>query len=211
MDTSNEVKLIGYYGSDRTIALAAWTSTQGEMTLDKEMRIPSFVKKLAADRHTVPFEHTLLQFGFCTDLATQIQVMKHRIGMSMSSQSFRWKEQELEFYVPPDWAEEQQNELRAFQAECVVKYHNLISSLVESGLSRKRAKETARYVVPYSVKMRYQLSCNIHSFAKFCHLRAGSEAQREISDLTQNCIRLVYNTGAFDAALEGWDVLKYIK
>jgi hypothetical protein len=39
----NTVELIGHYGSDRIIALSAWTSTSRDLTPEKEERIPALM------------------------------------------------------------------------------------------------------------------------------------------------------------------------
>lgn len=206
----NSVKLTGLYGDDKGIALAAWTSTDTEITADKLARIPEFVEKLAKDKHTVPFEHNLLTFKFKTDLATQIHVMKHRIAVSMSSQSFRWKEQKTdEGYIPEDWVgayEQWAFNLRKFQALSSKLYHDCLHSLVDLGMDKKRAKESARYFLPYSVMLEYIVTFNFHSFAKFCQLRHDPHAQLEVRKLCHDMIGQVEDTRVFPAALRGWGI-----
>ena len=44
---NNKVELVGFYGSDETHALSAWTSTSRDLTEDKKSRIPQLLKMLA--------------------------------------------------------------------------------------------------------------------------------------------------------------------
>ena len=59
----NKVELIGYYGSDETHALSAWTSTSRDLTDDKRVRIPKLLAMLADDGHHTPFEKSSLIFS----------------------------------------------------------------------------------------------------------------------------------------------------
>lgn len=204
---NNTVGLVNIFGDDTTIALAAWTSTGTELTQERKDRIPEFVKSLARDKHTVPFEHTLLTFRLNTDIATHIHVLKHRIGVSVSSQSFRWKEQKTDSgYIPSDWNDEWKSTLDKFQQESYRLYHACVNDLVANGMERKRAKESARFFLPYSAMLEYIVTFNFHSFAKFCILRNDPHAQMEVRAISRQMIELVQETHHFDAAIEGWGI-----
>jgi hypothetical protein len=43
----NSVELMGWYGSDETHALSAWTSTSRDLTDEKRERIPQLLQMLA--------------------------------------------------------------------------------------------------------------------------------------------------------------------
>ena len=43
---NNTVELLGYYGSDESHALSAWTSTSRDLTDEKKKRIPQLLKTL---------------------------------------------------------------------------------------------------------------------------------------------------------------------
>lgn len=106
----NKVELIGYYGSDETHALSAWTSTSRDLTDEKKERIPKLLKMLADNEHHSVFEKSSLHFLVTTDLASHIHLLKHRIGISVNSESARYKElKDDKYYVPCDWDEEEQN------------------------------------------------------------------------------------------------------
>ena len=85
LDHVNKVELVGLYGGDRTHALSAWTSTLRELSSAKEERMPNFLKSLAHNGHHSPFEKSTLHFLATTDIATHVQLLKHRIGVSVNS------------------------------------------------------------------------------------------------------------------------------
>lgn len=73
----NKVELIGFYGSDETVALSAWTSTNRELTEEKKNRIPKLIETLWKDGHETPFEKLQFHFLVTTDIATHIHLLKH--------------------------------------------------------------------------------------------------------------------------------------
>ncbi len=78
----NSVELVGYYGSDETHALSAWTSTSRELNDDKRNRIDKLLTMLATEGHHTPFEKSSLHFLVTTDIASHIHLLKHRIGIN---------------------------------------------------------------------------------------------------------------------------------
>src|SRR3990167_2121496 len=95
----NSVELIGHYGSDETIALSAWCSTKRELTEERKLRIPEFLADLAKNSHGTPFEKSTLHFLVTCDIASHIHILKHRIAVSVNSESARYKES-TRFYLP---------------------------------------------------------------------------------------------------------------
>ena len=79
---ANSVELIGFYGSDETHALSAWTSTSRDLPDEKRKRIGPLLTQLAKDGHLTPFEKSSLHFLVTSDIASHIHLLKHRIGVS---------------------------------------------------------------------------------------------------------------------------------
>ena len=80
---NNTVELIGYYGSDETIALSAWTSTSRDLDEDKRARIPKLIKQLWNAEpvpHGTPFEKGIVHFLVTSEIASHIHLLKHRIS-----------------------------------------------------------------------------------------------------------------------------------
>src|SRR5271165_5709913 len=105
----NKVELIGTYGGDETHALSAWTSTSRDLTDDKRGRMGKLLKMLGQEGHETPFEKSSLHFLVTTEIATHIQIIKHRIGVSFNGESARYKElKDNKFYIPSDWMPQEQ-------------------------------------------------------------------------------------------------------
>lgn len=197
---ANTVELLGYYGDDRTIALSAWTSTVRDYEAKKE-RMPELLRRLASDGHHTPFEKSLLHFLVVCDTASHIHLLKHRIGVSINGESARYKElKEDRFHIPEDWPEEWQRELDNHMKFSYRFYHEAVEDLTPK-LGRKRAKESARFFLPYANQLTLDVSFNFRSFMHLVGLRWEKEvdyhAQKEIHDITDDMLKLVRRTGAF--------------
>jgi thymidylate synthase (FAD) len=190
----NKVELLGVYGSDITHAQSAWTSTERALSNEKIFRIPKLLKMLADNGHETPFEKSFIHFLVTCDVATHIQLLKHRIGVSINAESARYKElKEDRFFVPDDWPVNLQETLDVHMKESYALYHYAIEQLVEEGFSRKRAKESARFFLPYANQTTMDVAFNFRSFVHFLRLRNKPDAQKEIKDVAQKMLDLVQN------------------
>ncbi len=204
---SNKVELVGIYGSDETHALSAWTSTSRELSDEKRGRMGKLLTMLATNDHHTPFEKSSQHFLVTTEIATHIQIIKHRIGVSFNAESARYKAlNDGKFYVPDDWPEDEQVKLVAHFEESFKKYHETLERLVAGGMSRKRAKESARFYLPYANQLTADVMFNFRSFMHFMTLRNSEHAQKEIRDIAQNMLEQIEQTKQFPLSLDafGW-------
>jgi thymidylate synthase (FAD) len=79
----NTVQLIDWYGGDKAIARAAWTSTQVDVDLKTDEQIRDLiVNKLwnngSGMPHRTPFERGIVEFNVTCDMASHIHIIKHR-------------------------------------------------------------------------------------------------------------------------------------
>lgn len=211
----NTVELIGYYGGDEINACSAWTSTNRELSDEKKKRIPALLKMLAENGHETPFEKSTVHFLVNTDIATHIQICKHRIS-SLNAESARYKELKKDkYYLPEDWGDiecsedvvlsnDENGAIIGSKHEKWLKilcentrinnelYHQCIKDL-EPILGRKRAKESARFFKTYNSQIQGDLMFNFRSFVNFQKLRNSEHAQLEIRELAKNMLDLVKN------------------
>lgn len=221
---NNTVELIGTYGDDTLIACSAWTSTSRELTDEKRARIPKLLNDLWRDGHETPFEKGVVHFLVNKDIASHIQILKHRMS-SENAESARYKElKEDKFYIPEDlyevWLTEDlyifEDEipftkgnqswghvLEEFSVETNRLYHLAIKD-IEQKLGRKRAKEIARYFKMYNSQIQSDLMFNMRSFANFLKLRKSEHAQLEINEIASQMLELVRLTNKFPHTLKAW-------
>lgn len=213
----NKVELIGIYGSDESHALSAWTSTSRDLSPEKRGRIGKMLTMLATNAHHTPFEKSSQHFLVTTDIATHIHILKHRIGVSFNGESARYKElgktkagEEVKyddkFYIPTDWDQDEQVLLVRHCEESFKKYHACVDRLVAKGFNRTRAKESARFYLPYANQLTADVMFNFRSFMHFMGLRNSTHAQLEVREIAAEMLKMVSETGQFHESLDafGW-------
>lgn len=204
-DGKNRVELIGIYGDDTTHCLSAWTSTSRELTEEKHNRIPKLLEMLAKEGHHSVFEKSMIHFLVTTEIATHIHLLKHRIGVSINGESARYKElKDDKFYIPQDWDEDERSRYITFMENSLKNYHETLDRLVAKGVPRKRAKESARFYLPYGNQITADISFNFRSFMHFQGLRNSEHAQVEVRELAQEMLKLVKETGKFDLSIKAF-------
>jgi len=217
----NEVTLIGYYGGDKTHCLSAWQSTNIDFeyteninsridllfdnTVKQKQKTPQELLKMLADSgHGTPFEKSTLHFQLTADIASHIHLIKHRVAVSINSESARYKELTDKWYIPEDWekikckeslyseglGETWGDKLDSFLQEAHCLYHQALEELTPV-LGRKRAKESARYFLPYAKQLDFDCMFNFRSFVHFQGLRNSPDAQVEIEEIAQSMLEQV--------------------
>lgn len=211
MNTNNHVELIGWYGGDESHATSAWTSTSRELTPEKKARIPALLKMLAegsdGNAHGTPFEKSALHFLVTSEIASHIHMLKHRIGISINAESARYKElKEDKYFLPNDWPVECQEMLAKHSTEAFKKYHAVYEQLLTAGYSKKRAKESARFFLPYNTQLACDIQFNFRSFVNFLKLRNKDGAQLEIHKIAEWMLKLIKEIPdePFKYSIEAW-------
>ena len=205
MRCENKVTLLEFAGSDLSHARAAWASTNQEVTSDKLGRVPKLLKFLAENEHGTPFEHSMLSFHIQGDIASHIHCLKHRTGVSINTESARYKEMKEDlYYLPEDWPEDMVDNTIKNMEQQHWDYHTMLEGLDELGVTRSRAKEMARYVLPYSHQLRWVMTFNFRSFMHFQKLRNSEHAQVEIREIAKEMLRLSFCDGRFNHSLSAY-------
>ena len=220
---NNSVELIGWYGGDRAIARAAWTSTQTDVDKKTDEQIRDLlVNKLwnngTGKPHKTPFERGIVEFNITCCVASHIHIVKHRL-LNVNGESARYKElKEDKYYLPEDWKNIQIKEfdsgsvsetwwqrLQEYTDEGNRLYHKCLEDLTPV-LGRKRAKESARYFKTYNSQITLSVMSNMSCFENFLKLRMDEAAQLEIREIAAKMLECVKNIegNPFKYTLEAW-------
>lgn len=223
----NKVELLGYYGSDETIACSAWTSTSRELTDEKRGRIGKLINMLWSNGHETPFEKASVHFLVNTEIASHIHLLKHRLS-SLNAESARYKElKEDKCYLPEDWkgvrisdngealntpSDDWYERLEEYTKEGNRLYHACLADL-EPILGRKRAKESARFFKTYNSQIQADVMFNMRSFANFVKLRRCDHAQLEIRQIADQMLTIIKELpgNPFKHTLDAWENSGIIK
>lgn len=223
MSNNNKTILVGHYGGDTSHALAAWSSTfldlEVEMPTDINMRVDALVSHiinnsprirdikglldyLATNHHNSPFRFSTLHFVTTTEIATHIQFLKHSVAMQAeNAESARYKElKEDKFYLPEDWkmygkaGQYWYGHLKQVTEEANMLYHTCVSELVEAGMPKARAKESARFFKTYNSQIN---SNKIFSFDGFLQVyfkrNTTTPSQLEIGEVVEDMLEQIKN------------------
>lgn len=209
----NNVSLIGWYGGDRAIARAAWTSTQTDVDAKTDEQIRDLlVNKLwnngSGKPHKTPFERGIVEFNITCEQASHIHLIKHRLA-NINGESARYKElKEDKFYLPEDWKGIKASSLTGYLSKHNGKnWYDILSIHTEYSnhlyhaaltdvsviLGRKRAKESARFFKTMNSQLTLSVMMNMSCFQNFIKLRHDEAAQREIDWIAQDMIMCVKN------------------
>jgi superfamily II RNA helicase len=113
-----------------------------------------------------------------------------------NAESARYKElKEDKFYLPNDWLEYGEkgefwhNELKAQSEKLNKMYHNCLNDLIQAGMPKARAKESARFFKMYNSQLN---SNKIMSFDGFMQIYKKrnllSPSQKEIGDVLEQML-----------------------
>jgi len=202
----NKVELIGWYGGDKAIARAAWTSTQIDVDAKTDEQIKDLIiNKLwnngSGKPHKTPFERGIVEFNITCEQASHIHLLKHRLA-NINGESARYKElKEDKYYLPEDlgWNQEMKTtnmswveKLAEFTEEGNKLYHQCLEELTPI-LGRKRAKESARFFKTMNSQLTLSVMMNMSCFSNFYTLRHDEAAQKEIQWIAAEMLECVKN------------------
>jgi len=182
----------------RTDALTDAIQAQGK----RKRSVPDLLNYLAnsTPAHTSPFRASKFIFGMTIETATHTQLLTHTVAIEhTNAESARYKElMEDKYYLPADWLNygirgkafyealeehtKQGNEL----------YHGAIAALTEAGMSKQRAKETARYFKSYNSQLNVVRSMSFDGLMQLWQKRGEhSPSQREIAGVVEAMVQAV--------------------
>lgn len=198
-----KVELQETMGNDRSIAEAAWTSSnnysQKKKKTDEE--VAKLITFLAEHKHSTPFEAVVFRFWIKMPIATDRQFMTHRI-QSSSGMSGRYRRMPSEYLdLPEDFdslLDKLPNGNEIFEAYYKVceNSNSLYSWATDlfnkaekegliSNLEYKRLREFYRGMLPQHNMTERISIMNLRSFANFQKLRNSPHAQAEIREVAE--------------------------
>lgn len=222
----NSVELVDWYGGDKAIARAAWTSTQIDVNKKTKEEIEDLLvnklwKNKSGKPHKTPFERALIEVNITCEQASHIHAIKHRLA-NINGESARYKElKEDKYYLPSDFELVETNAeilnkynkynwkdlLEEKTIELNYLYHQCLKDAVPI-LGRKRAKESARYFKTMNSQITLSVMMNMSCFHNFYTLRADTAAQKEIQWIANEMLTCIKNIegNPFSATLKAFDL-----
>lgn len=187
------VELLETFGDDLTVVNAARVSfdkVSHELTeADKKL-----INYLAKHDHVSPFFHPQVRFRLKMPIFVGREWFRHTIGFARNEVSRRYVDTPPECWVPKaEEIRERDPKIKQGSKATPVAdadtVHQIIHEQTESSLrtyhdllSKGVAPEVARAVLPQSMYTEFIETASLAAVARLCHLRLGSDAQKEIRD-----------------------------
>lgn len=227
MNNQIKVELQEWFGSDKSIATSAWTSstTAQGMNLRTNEDIIRIINMLADSGHSTPFESVILRFWMKIPIQTDRQIVTHRIA-SHSGMSGRYRTMPSEFLETPEDISKilktvelntykdvyskhckESNELYQLMLENL-KAAKLFSQITDK--EYKRCREFFRGILPQNNMTERVTIFNLRSFSNFIRLRSSEHAQPEIQIVANEMLRLVKETNVCPVAIEALEKNKWV-
>lgn len=203
-NSSGTVTLVDYMGSDRLVAMCAWSSTdKDEHALTcPEYEIVRLIRFLMKHKHATPFGHPHLTLKV-DDVPLYIvtQWLRHRTW-NFSVKSFRYVLGSLKFYLPPKTRRQEgrpsqyrfyeQTGVREGASQVAMKL--AIAACIAAWLVAVKcgvANETANRILPYNMLTKFYGTVSLRNCLNFLVLRNDEHAQQEIRELAEQVERII--------------------
>lgn len=204
------VKLLTYTKDpEKTVAAAAklcYSKSDISTLMDglTDEKVANFLEKLSNLGHASPLEHASFTFGIeGVSRSFLAQISRHRIA-SFSVQSQRYVDMDnADHVVPKEIYDAGYSVVRLYEESVKNSFNNynelkeeLTKKYIAEGMkespAKKKAQEDARYLLPEACCTRMIVTMNARELNHFFNLRCCNRASREIREVAEEMLKLVY-------------------
>ena len=198
MFNQSSVEYIDHMGDDKRACQSARVSLLNDEPFDggalseKDKRLLRFLMR---EKHTSPFEHSVISFRIEAPLPVVAQIMRHRT-FSYNQSSRRYTADDVEFFDVSMWRKQGEKNLQCsdgnmtlmeceWLTETYKEYCQRGLDLYEWALDLGTSREQARFFLPQGMMARFWMTGNLHNYLKFLILRDDEHAQGECREVAQ--------------------------
>lgn len=185
-----EAQLVDVMGNDTSVINAARVSygvtREGELN-ERDVRL---VKFLARERHVTPFRHATVTLRCKAPIAIARQLGKHQVGFSWNEMSRRYKDGNVEVFIPkeifarPDNLHDGGGVLlegeKKDEALVLYNYAYEAALLAYDKLINFIAPEQARFVLPQGMITEWVWTGSLYGWFEVYRQRSSTHAQYEV-------------------------------
>lgn len=185
-----EAQLVDVMGDDTSVVNAARVSygvtREGELN-ERDVRL---VKFLARERHVTPFRHATVTLRCKAPIAIARQLGKHQVGFSWNEMSRRYKDGNVEVFIPkeifarPDNLHDGGGVIlegeKKDEALVLYNYAYEASLLAYEKLIKFIAPEQARFVLPQGMITEWVWTGSLYGWFEVYRQRSSTHAQYEV-------------------------------
>lgn len=205
-----KVKLLTYTKDpEKTVAAAAklcYSKSDISTLMDglTDEKVANFLEKLSNLGHASPLEHASFTFGIeGVSRSFLAQISRHRIA-SFSVQSQRYVDMDnADHVIPKEIYDAGYSAIHLYEESVKNSFNNynelkeeLTKKYIAEGMkespAKKKAQEDARYLLPEACCTRMIVTMNARELNHFFNLRCCNRASREIREVAEEMLKLVY-------------------
>ena len=204
------IKLISHTENPEKVVAAAAKLCYSKSDISSLMdgltdeKVANFLEKLSNLGHASPLEHASFTFGIeGVSRSFLAQISRHRIA-SFSVQSQRYVDMDnADHVVPKEIYDAGYSAVRLYEESVKNSFNNynelkdeLTKKYIAEGMkespAKKKAQEDARYLLPEACCTRMIVTMNARELNHFFNLRCCNRASREIREVAEEMLKLVY-------------------
>ena len=187
-----KVSVVEHMGDDVSVVNAARVTMGVVRKGGLNFRDEKLIKFLAREKHVTPFRHPQVTFRCSAPIAIARQLGKHQVGHSWNEMSRRYKDGEVECFMPelfftrPSDLHEGSGEVidktngshSALQEVFRASYEGAVKAyrgLVDAGI----APEQARFLLPQGMMTEWIWTGSLYGWAELYRQRSSTHAQYE--------------------------------
>lgn len=186
-----KVELIEAMGSDKSVVNAARVTMGITREGNLNERDAKLIHFLARERHVTPFRHATVSFRCKAPIAIARQLGKHQTGFSWNEMSRRYKDGDVECFMPETIFSRPENlhagsgiplegtDAALAEAKFSRAYDYAVSAyetLLDAGI----APEQARFVLPQGMLTEWVWTGSLYGWSEMCRQRLSTHAQYEV-------------------------------
>jgi thymidylate synthase (FAD) len=177
------VELIGYYGSDETVANAARVSFAKDAANYTDEQNGKLLRYLATHNHHSPFNHAFLSFRVKAPIFVARQLVKHKF-LPWNEVSRRYVDDEPEFYMPEEIRKRSTSVKQGSSHETTPAWYleDVVGVAMDAYLAmlaENVAPEEARMVLPLNTMTEWVWSGTLGAWLDMLKLRLDPHTQAE--------------------------------
>ena len=194
---------------EKTVAAAAklcYSKSDISTLMDglTDEKVANFLEKLSNLGHASPLEHASFTFGIeGVSRSFLAQISRHRIA-SFSVQSQRYVDMDnADHVIPKEIYDAGYSAIHLYEESVKNSFNNynelkdeLTRKYIGEGMkespAKKKAQEDARYLLPEACCTRMIVTMNARELNHFFNLRCCNRASREIREVAEEMLKLVY-------------------